>query len=92
MLKLVTHLTTVLLALLLALPTIGCQPKPVVDGEPRDQQKAPKAEKGLNIEVDAGKTKVRVESDKKPGEKGRHLDVDVEHHPSHEHESGDGNK
>jgi hypothetical protein len=82
MFKLVTRLTTVLLAMLLALPTIGCQQK----------ENVKENEKTLDVQVDAGKTKVKVEGSKKPDEKGRHLDVDVERHPGNEHESGDGSK
>jgi len=72
--KLMTRLTSVILALMLALPTVGCQ----------RNEKAKENEKGLDVQIDAGKTKVKVEGSKKPDEKGRHLDVEVDRHPGHE--------
>jgi ABC-type metal ion transport system substrate-binding protein len=82
MMKLMTRLTTLILALILALPAIGCQQK--------DKDK--ENEKTLDVQVDAGKTKIKVEGTKKPDEKGRHIDVDVEHHSDHQKESGDRDK
>ena len=78
--KLMRCLTTILLGLMLALPTIGCQQK----------EKAKENEKGLDVQIDAGNTKVKVEGSKKPDEKGRHVDVEVERHSGHE--SGDRDK
>ena len=79
MMKLMTRMTTVILVLILALPTVGCQQK--------DKEK--EREKALDVQIDAGPVKVKVEGSKKPDEKGKHLDVEVEH-PGHE--SGDRNK
>jgi hypothetical protein len=82
MMKLMTRLLTVILALMLALPIVGCQQK----------EKVKENERGLDIQIDTGNTKVKVEGSKKPDEKGKHLDVDVERHPGQEHESGDRGK
>jgi hypothetical protein len=92
MTKLLKRLTTLLFAAVFVVPIIGCQPKPVVDGEPKDGQKAQEPGKAVNIKVDAGKTKVKIESEKKPGDEGRHLDVDVQHNPGHEREPGESGK
>jgi hypothetical protein len=72
MLKLMTRLATVILALILALPTVGCQQK----------EKVKQNEKALDVQVDAGKTKVKVEANKKSDQNGRHVDVEVEHRPT----------
>ena len=77
MMRLMARGTTVILALMLALPIVGCQQK-----EDRKEN-----QKVLDVQIDAGNTKVKVEGTKTPDEKGRHLDVKVEH-PSG-HESGD---
>lgn len=84
MLKLITQTTSVILALMLALPMIGCQQK--VDVK--------KNEKGLDVEVDAGGTKVKVEGRKNSDGKGRHVDVDVdvERHKSRDQPPSDENK
>ena len=73
MIKAMTCLTTVLFGLMVALPTTGCQPKDKED------------EKILDIEVDTGTTKVKVEGNKTPDAGGKHIDVDVDH-TGHEHE------
>jgi hypothetical protein len=94
MMKLMTQITTVILALVLALPTIGCQEK----GRERESERDRVSEKGkeserekpLDVQVDAGPVKVKVEGSKKPDEKDRHLDVEVEHHQGQD--SGDRNK
>jgi uncharacterized lipoprotein YehR (DUF1307 family) len=83
MMKLIARLTTIILALLLALPIVGCQQK---DKQTNDNGK------GLDLQIDAGNTKVKVEGSKKPNEKGRHIDVDVDHPAGHEHVSGDRDK
>jgi hypothetical protein len=82
MMKLMGRLTTAILALMLALPTVGCQQK----------AKENEKEKVFEVQVDAGKTKVRVEGSKTPDEKGRRLDVDVERQPGHAHQPGDHDK
>jgi len=69
-----TRLMTVILALMLALPTVGCEQK----------EKAKENKKGLEIQVETGRTKVKVEGSTKPDEKGKRLDVEVERHPGHE--------
>ena len=74
MTKLITGLTTVILALMLAAPTVGCQQK--------DKDKENK--KALDVQVDTGKVKVKVEGSKKPDEKGGRLDVQVERHSAPE--------
>ena len=73
MTKLLTRMTTVILALILALPTIGCQKK---------EEK----EKVLDVQIQ-GKTRVKVERSKGPDGKDGRLEVEVERHP--EHEPGD---
>ena len=82
MMKSLTRLTSVILALTFALPIVGCE------------KKAPETEKQkiLDVQVDAGKTKVKVEGTKKPDEKGKHIGVEVEHGSGHEQESGDRGK
>ncbi len=75
MIKAMTCLTTVLLALMVGLPTLGCRPKDEKD------------EKVLDIQVDTGTTKVKVEGNKTPDADGKHLDVDVDvDHAGHDHE------
>jgi hypothetical protein len=81
MMKLTARLLIATLAALLVLPLVGCQ-----------QKAEPKPGKGVDIQVDAGGTKVKVEGSKKPGEKGRHVDVDVERHPNRAPTSGDQTK
>lgn len=76
MMRLMTRMTTVILALILALPIVGRQQK--------ENEKERERKKALDIQIDAGPVKVKVEGSKKPDEKGRHLDVQVEH-PGHEH-------
>ncbi len=80
MTKLITRLMTVILAVMVSLPTIGCQ----------KQEKVKDGEKGLDVQVEAGGTEVKVKGSKKPDEKGKRLDVDVEHKPREE--SGDRDK
>jgi hypothetical protein len=80
--RLMTRLTIVILALMLALPTVSCQPK----------EKVKENGKGLEVQVETGKTSVKVEGSNKPDEKGRHLEVDVEHHADHGPESGGRDK
>ncbi len=81
MVRLMTRMTTVIVVLILALPIVGCQQK----AKEREREKA------LDVQVDAGPVNVKVEGSKKPDEKGRHLDVEVQH-PGQEHPSGDRNK
>ena len=80
MMKLMARLTTVVLALMLALPMVGCQQK----------ENAKENAKGLDLQIDTGGAKVKVEGSRKPDEKGKHLDVEVEHHSGRE--SGDRDK
>ena len=82
MMKLMTRMTTVILILILALPIVGCQQK--------EKEKERERENARDVQIDAGPVKVKVEGSKKPDEKGRHLDVEVEH-PSGD-EPGDHGK
>jgi hypothetical protein len=84
MMQLMTRMMTVVLALMLALPTAGCEKK---DTE-KDRQK----EKALDVQIDAGPAKVKVEGSRKPDGTGRHINVEVGGHSGHEHESGDRDK
>ncbi len=76
MTKLLTGVTSIILALILALPTIGCQ-------------KREEKEKVLDVQVE-GKTRVKVERSKGPDGKDGRLEVEVERHP--EREPGDRSK
>jgi hypothetical protein len=67
-------------AFLLVLPTVGCQPA----HEKQEDQKA------VDIQVDAGKTKVKVERSATPNKNGKRVDVEVKR-PSGQ-ESGDKGK
>lgn len=73
MMKLITNLTTIIVALTLGLPIVGCQQ------EKKDTEK----EKVIDVQV-GGHTEVKVERTKKPDEKDGHLDVEVKHHPTQE--------
>jgi hypothetical protein len=86
MLNLTTRLTTLLLvALMLALPTVGCQQKAHENEKENQTEKVNENEKEkvLDVEVN-GKTKVNVERSKRPEEKRGHIDVEVEHPAGHE--------
>ena len=73
MMKLMTRMTTVILALVLVLPTIGCQEK----GRERESERdrVSEREKPHDVQIDAGPVKVKVEGSRKPDEKDRHIDV-----------------
>jgi hypothetical protein len=79
MMKLIARLMMAFLALTLALPTAGCQQKENVE----------KSNRPVDVQIDTGKTKVKVESSKKPDAKGGNIDVKVERNPSPEHKPGD---
>jgi hypothetical protein len=70
MLKMTKCLTRVLALATFALVAAGCQPGPKTQNEKG---------KVLDVQVDVGNTKVKVEGTAKPDEHGRHLDVNVEH-------------
>jgi hypothetical protein len=80
--RLMTCLTTVAVALMLGLTTVGCQPK----------EKVTENKKALDVQVDVGKTQVKVEGNKNPDDKGGQVDVDVVRHPGHEPEAGAADK
>jgi hypothetical protein len=65
--RLVTRWITIALALMLALPTVGCQQK----------EKVTENKKGLDVKIEAGNTEVKVEGSKAPDKKGKRLDVEV---------------
>ncbi len=79
MARLMRNLTTATLAVLFVLPAIGC----------RQDDKGKPEEKRVDVQVDAGKTKVKVEGTKTPGDKPR-VEVDVERHA--DHNSGEHDK
>ncbi len=71
MTKMIARLTSAILVLPLVLPTVGCRQK-----EPEH-----KNHNAVDVQIDAGKTKVKIKGSTKPDEKARHVDVDVERHP-----------
>lgn len=81
--------TGVALASMLALPMYGCREEGrEQEREKQNQEQETKTdEKGLEIEIDAGGTKVKIKGGKTPGEKG--VDVDVEHGSRHDSDRGD---
>jgi hypothetical protein len=80
--KWMARLTTASVVLVLALPTAGC----------RQQEPEAKNGKGVDIQIDAGNTKVKVQGSTKPGEAGKSVDVEVERQPGHERQPGDDAK
>lgn len=70
MMILMKRMTTVIVVLILALSSVGCQQKETT--KERERQKA------VDVQVDAGPVNVKVEGSKKPDEKGRNVNVEVE--------------
>ncbi len=79
MLKTALRLTTLLLAVVLVFPTIGCQQK----------ENMRENDKKLDVEVDVGKSKVKVKGSTGEDGQGGRLDVDVERRSDRDRESGE---
>ncbi len=77
--KAISRLVIMILASMLAAASTGC---------PR-QDKSKESEKGLEVQIDTGKTKVKVDGGKTPDEKGGHFDVNVQQDRSPGKASGD---